>query len=239
MSCPNACSKLDITLEELKSTAASPDNKFSSIYDQLRILIETAIHCSINSHRDHVECVTEAIDFVLDQRGKRADEIDLLKQLGKQDIDEIEEFWELLEESPYFKKATGESFILLCNYVSTAYYALHAPWDTKEHPYTSITEVNSSSLPQIRAKMEQVMTTGIWTGQGADEECPICMEPRDSDSNMAILDGCNHTFCNKCAETLFVRKRDMRCPYCRADMKQWTNTFFMNLRRVNHHQFTQ
>ena len=76
-----------------------------------------------------------------------------------------------------------------------------------------------------------------------DNECPICGDSIDANSDFAVLDTCNHLMCTDCAEvTLMGQVVDMipldgghiaelgkipKCPCCRRKVGQWTTTHIM------------
>ena len=84
-----------------------------------------------------------------------------------------------------------------------------------------------------------------------DNECPICGDSLDANSDFAVLDSCNHLMCTDCAEvTLMGEVVDLipddvdyghivelgkipKCPCCRREVGQWMTTHIMKFCDVN------
>ena len=93
-----------------------------------------------------------------------------------------------------------------------------------------------------------------------DNECAICGDSLDANSDFAVLDTCNHLMCTDCAEvTLMGEVVDLvplgeesddveyghlvelgkipRCPCCRRQVGQWTTTHILKFCQVNKCKF--
>ena len=229
----DSCADFDSILEEMKLNQGS---QFSRSYNQLLRLFEIARSCSSLTHEGHVDGLTQAVQIILNNRGSKLDEYDfILLNFAAIEDSYTRVYGPFFDHSSYQTETVQRMFEILLAYFDSIYEALTRSWDAEDNPEPYFPATTSRNSSELVVKMEHVITTGNWSGQGADEECPICMEPRNHKSNMAILDGCNHTFCNACAEGLFYNTKDFRCPVCRCEVKKWTNTNLMRLRRQYHH----